>query len=110
MTTEEFTGLALDARIRVLVTNRSWYRAHRETYPWRDLEADNADELRLLLRVRREGRKAQRAADRHWDRFQAEVRAAHDAAEWAASVSVGRYIILPDVPLADAGDHFVGRP
>ena len=102
MTTEEFTGLALEARIRVLVTNRSWYRAHRTDYPWRDLEADNADELRLLLRVRSAGRRVERLVQAN----NAAARHAYDAVEaarWAQSVAAGQY--LPDVPMADAGDH-----
>lgn len=129
-TLTEHMGSALDERIRILVSNRTWYRSHREKYPWTDLERDNDRELRTLLRVRAEGRRRDRVErvrdlhdlDRLW--------AAHEAAEaamWAASVSQGRYITLPDVPLAgvlaggegeyviesvglvDKGDHFAGR-
>jgi hypothetical protein len=36
-----------------------------------------------------------------------EEEAAHDAADWKVVGGVGEY--PPDVPLADPGDHFVGR-
>lgn len=34
--------------------------------------------------------------------------AAHDAADWRLSVAVAEYTTLPDVPLADKGDHYAG--
>lgn len=105
-TTAEHIGVALEAHIRSRISDRRWYRRNRDVYAWSDLERENDRELRLLFRVRSDARRQERAAADHLR----QMRAAHEAREWAESVSVGRYILLPDVPLAaDPGDHFVGR-
>lgn len=43
-------------------------------------------------------------------RDEADEDAAHDAADWRLSSMTGEYTTLPDVPLADRGDHFAGMP
>jgi len=102
---QEYIGFALEANIRSRWKDRAWYRQNRSVYQWADLERENVVALRELLRVRRQAINTQRDMERRV----LEIRAAHEAAEWSESVSVGRYIYLPDVPLADAGDHFAGR-
>src|SRR5690348_6761495 len=102
---EEHIGLALEAAIRSRIKNRAWYRRNRAEYPWADYERENDRELRLLFSIRSEGRRAERFVRDMVDR---RARAAHEAAEWAESVRTGQYVTLPDVPLADPGDWFVG--
>lgn len=97
----EYLGYALEVEIGHRVHMRSWYRAHREQYPWHDFEKDNDRELRLLIRVRRIGIRAERIGRLRLDRVMA---AAHEAAE--REEGPAPY----DVPLADPGDHFVGMP
>lgn len=106
MTVTEQITAALEAEIRERVKHRRWYRTHRETYNWPDLERENERALRLLFSVRRDGIREQRRVD-------AAMRAhreAVEAAEWGEAARTGQY---PDVPLAarprteDPGDIFV---
>mgnify|MGYP003509200012 CR=1 FL=1 len=103
-TRAEYLGYALESEIRSRAAIRHWYRRHRDMLAWADLERENLLVLRELFRVRRDALRQYRASEAHTIRLYRELKAANDAA-WAAALAGDP---LPDVPLADAGDHHIG--
>lgn len=105
-TREEYIGHALEAAIRSRIKDRAWYRRNRSPFPWSDFERENDVALRELFEIRREAIRQHRAETERVEAAYRQLRAAHEAAEWAEAIATGQYSRLPDVPLADPVDHF----